>query len=205
MSALSPIERLLRPGLLAGRRIVVAGAVDGAGWGEAVSRSCAALGASVGGLVPVPGDDEAASASVAELGDGIDVLVVDGAALFASGAGDGPVDEDDGVAALRACLDGAWLCVRAVANGAFIPAERGGRIVLLCPAVGAGPRAAAAAAGLENLARTLSIEWARLGITVVALAPGQATSGEEVGALVAFLASPAGAYYSGCLLDLRGV
>ena len=63
----------------------------------------------------------------------------------------------------------------------------------------------AARAGLENLARTLSIEWARYGITTVAIAPGEKTAASEVAALIAYLASPAGAYFSGCLLDLRGV
>ena len=53
-------------------------------------------------------------------------------------------------------------------------------------------------------ARTLSIEWARYGITVVAVAPGAETTREEVAALCAWLASPAGAYFSGCLLDLAG-
>jgi NAD(P)-dependent dehydrogenase (short-subunit alcohol dehydrogenase family) len=54
------------------------------------------------------------------------------------------------------------------------------------------------------MARTLSVEWARHAITVVAIAPGDGTAGGQVGALVAFLSSPAGDYYSGCLLDLRG-
>jgi NAD(P)-dependent dehydrogenase (short-subunit alcohol dehydrogenase family) len=49
------------------------------------------------------------------------------------------------------------------------------------------------------------VEWARHSITVVAIAPGAASTAEEVAALCAYLASPAGAYFSGCLLDLRGV
>ena len=61
-----------------------------------------------------------------------------------------------------------------------------------------------AAAGLENLARTLSIEWARHGITTVAVAPGEDTSAAELAALACYLLSPAGAYFSGCLMDLRG-
>jgi NAD(P)-dependent dehydrogenase (short-subunit alcohol dehydrogenase family) len=69
---------------------------------------------------------------------------------------------------------------------------------------GAALHAAAARAGLENLARTLSIEWARHGVTPVAIAPGPDSSAGEVAALVAYLASPAGSYFSGCLLDLRG-
>ena len=84
------------------------------------------------------------------------------------------------------------------------------RIVYLAPAPGAdrsevGQQADAARAGLENLARTLSIEWARHEITLVTIAPGDTTAAGEVAALTAYLASPAGAYFSGCLLDLRGV
>ncbi len=75
--------------------------------------------------------------------------------------------------------------------------------MFVCPPSAAGEHAGAARAGLENLARTLSIEWARYSITAVAVAPGAATAADEVGALVAYLASPAGAYFSGCLLDMR--
>ena len=83
------------------------------------------------------------------------------------------------------------------------PPGAGGRILLLAPA---GRRRArrAAAAGLENLARTLSIEWARYGITTVAIAPGAETPADELATLACYLLSPAGAYFSGCLLDLRG-
>ncbi len=65
--------------------------------------------------------------------------------------------------------------------------------------------AKAARAGAENLARTLSVEWARHEITVVTIALGDVTAPGEAAALTAYLASPAGAYFSGCQLDLRGV
>ena len=123
------------------------------------------------------------------------VLVVDGHALFAAAGLDG-------------CLDGAWQATQAVVNRAFLAATDkqpvGGRIVYLAPRPGAGPEADAARAGLENLARTLSIEWARYGITVVTIAPGDSTAPGEAATLAAYLASPAGAYFSGCQLDLRG-
>jgi NAD(P)-dependent dehydrogenase (short-subunit alcohol dehydrogenase family) len=120
----------------------------------------------------------------------VDILVVDGAALFAAGG-------------LDACLEGAWEATRAVVNDAFLPAGSGGRIVYIAPVPGMGEGAEAARAGLENLARTLSVEWARHEITVVTIALGDTTAPGEVGALVAYLASPAGAYFSGCQLDLR--
>jgi NAD(P)-dependent dehydrogenase (short-subunit alcohol dehydrogenase family) len=77
--------------------------------------------------------------------------------------------------------------------------------VLIAPAAGAGRYADATRAGLENLARTLSIEWARYGITVTAIAPGVATRDEDIALLVAFLLSPAGDYYSGCRFELGAV
>ena len=116
-----------------------------------------------------------------------DVLVWDGSAP--------PVDAD----AVRGALDGAWLALRPVAVAMI--GSGGGRVVLLAPAPG-GAHAAAVRAGLENLARTLSVEWARHLVRPVAILPGAATSPAEVAELVAFLASPAGEYYSGCAFEL---
>jgi NAD(P)-dependent dehydrogenase (short-subunit alcohol dehydrogenase family) len=131
----------------------------------------------------------------------VEMLVVDCASVFArAGGGVG----EGGREALRACLDAAWNVTRVVTGSAFLPDERGGRIIYLAPAADGGEHADAACAGLENLARTLSIEWARHRITPVTIAPGTSTV-EEVAALTGYLASPAGAYFSGCLLDLRGV
>jgi NAD(P)-dependent dehydrogenase (short-subunit alcohol dehydrogenase family) len=99
----------------------------------------------------------------------------------------------DGV---RAALDGAWDAIRA---HMLPPARSDGLIVLIAPPRG-GAHHAAARAGLENLARALSIEWARHRIRPVAVLPGSPAATAE---LVAFLASPAGAYYAGCAFTLR--
>jgi NAD(P)-dependent dehydrogenase (short-subunit alcohol dehydrogenase family) len=116
------------------------------------------------------------------------VVVWDGAAAFASSSG---------VEAVRAALDDGWDAIRgSLADGQLI--------VLLAPPPG-DAHAEAARAGLENMARTLSIEWARRGIRPVAIHPGATSSATEVAELVAFLASPAGAYYSGCRFDLGRV
>ena len=93
-------------------------------------------------------------------------------------------------------LTQTWSAVRGVATEVFIPGKEG-RILLLAPR-GDGLIAAA----LENLARTLSVEWARFGITVTALVPGGRATDDQLATLVAFLCSPAGAYYSGCRFDL---
>jgi NAD(P)-dependent dehydrogenase (short-subunit alcohol dehydrogenase family) len=112
--------------------------------------------------------------------------VWDGAAAFAAAAG---------VDAVRAALDGAWAAIQPRATRPML-------LLLLAPPPG-DAHAEAARAGLENLARTLSIEWARMGIRPVAIHPGAATAAGEVAELAAFLASPAGAYYSGCRFDVR--
>ena len=202
-------SELLRPGLLAGTAVLLAGApapAEDAGSAilPAVSSGCAELGASVtvmevGGEPAPSADDAAIEQLVREAlsgGPSPAVLVLDGASLFrAAGCGR---------AGLRACLGLSWAVTRAVAAEAFLQAGRGGRIVYLAPAQGAGEHAEAARAGLENLARTLSIEWARHTITTVAIAPGRDTGAQQLAALCAYLASVAGAYFSGCLLDLRG-
>lgn len=94
-----------------------------------------------------------------------------------------------------------WDPVLAVAAQTMVPAGNGGRVLLIAPRAG-GAAAAAARAACENLARTLSVEWARYGITVVALAPGPDTADGEIAALVAYLLSPAGEYFSGCRFEL---
>ena len=55
---------------------------------------------------------------------------------------------------------------------------------------------------LENMARTLSVEWSRFGVRTVAIAREPETPPMEVAAMVAYLASAAGDYFSGCLLEL---
>jgi NAD(P)-dependent dehydrogenase (short-subunit alcohol dehydrogenase family) len=215
---------LLRSGVLQGSGVLVAGAFaqDGS-LGAAVGAGCEELGARVSYFVPDAQEEEpvdGAVRGVLEATGAIDVLVVDGAELFARGRSRGggghaaeqaaghATEQATGQAALRACMDASWNVTRAVVNIAFLPAGRGGRIFYLAPALEspASPRAGPARAGLENLARTLSIEWARHGITTATVAPGRAgdSSAGEVAALTAYLTSPAGAYFSGCLFDLSG-
>jgi hypothetical protein len=90
-----------------------------------------------------------------------------------------------------------------VVNLAFLAGD-GGRIVYLAPSAADGEFSDAAGAALENLIRTLSVEWARHDVTAVTIVPGAQSTANEVAGLVAYLASPAGAYFSGCRLDLGG-
>jgi citronellol/citronellal dehydrogenase len=133
---------------------------------------------------------------------------------------------------VRLNLIGTWLMTHAVATRAMIPAG-GGKVisVTLSPHHGLPGMAhsSAARAAVENLTRVLSIEWARHQIRLTALAAGHFETEaiqkypkpvaenvartvplqrmgrpEEHAWLVAYLASPAGDYYSGTVLTLDG-
>ena len=165
----------LRPGLLDGRPVVLVGEVPAAVRGELSS-----LGAILSSYRD-PADDERALDRAREMAP-VDAVVC------ASGGG---LDE----------VEDAWRAIRALAVGALIPAGAG-TVVLLAPRPGAGVHAAAVRAALENLARTLSVEWARYAITATAVWPSRSTSDEELATLVAFLCSQAGDYFSGCRFEL---
>jgi citronellol/citronellal dehydrogenase len=130
-------------------------------------------------------------------------------------------------------VTGTWLMSHAAATKAFIPGG-GGKIlsVTLSPHNGMPGmvHSGAARAAVENMMRTLSIEWARFGITTCAVAAGQFATEtlltkypqevvanlshsvptgrlgrpEEIAWLLAYLASPAGDFYSGTTITLDG-
>jgi NAD(P)-dependent dehydrogenase (short-subunit alcohol dehydrogenase family) len=139
---------------------------------------------------------------------------------------------------MRLNVEGTWLMTHTVATRAMMSGAgekpRGGKIVnvTLSPHHGLPGMAhsSAARAAVENLTRVLSIEWARFGIRLTAVAAGHfATdtlmskypkpvvegvagtvplgrlgSEEEFAWLVAFLAGPGGDYFSGAVLTLDG-
>ncbi|GAC1436268.1 MAG: hypothetical protein NVSMB51_07290 [Solirubrobacteraceae bacterium] len=183
-------HELLREGLL--ERHLVAFAGTRSPFGEASEQACRRLGAAVAELA---GEDEDALSAAAHRLETVSALICDGAGLFGTAGG---------LHGLRECVDRSWDATRAVANACFIPGGRGGKVMLIAPRASAGPHAGAARAALENTARTLSIEWARHRITTIAIAPGPATDPVEVATLVAFVASQAGDYYSGCIFELGG-
>jgi len=134
---------------------------------------------------------------------------------------------------MRLNVEGTWLMTHAVATKAMIPAE-GGKVlsVTLSPHNGMPGMAhsGAARAAVENMMRTLSVEWARFGIKLNALAAGQFATDtlltkypkqivdgvaasvpqqrmgepEELAWLVAYLASPAGDFTSGSVITVDG-
>ena len=181
---------VLRAELLEGRAIALAGpAPDG------LARALLALGARVEILEVRSHDDEDAVGAWARQHEPLHAVVYDAGPSFGNG----------GPEALTGTLQAAWLAVREVAVGALIQGADPGKIVLLAPRPDAGPYAQAAAAALESLARTLSVEWARYGVTSVVVVSAAGAEEPRLTELVAFLCSPAGEYLSGCRLELDQV
>ncbi len=179
----------LRSDLLAGRAIALAGVAAG------LAGTLEALGARVEVLAQAPTADEDTVGSWARKRGPLQAVVYDARPAFGDGGAEGLTDS----------LHQAWLVVREVAVGALIEGTEPGKVVLVGPAADSGPHAEAAAAALENLSRTLSVEWARYGITAVMVVPSPGVDESELTELIAFLCSPAGEYLSGCRLELGGV
>jgi citronellol/citronellal dehydrogenase len=171
---------MLRPGILDGQTALVSGG------GKAIAERLRSLGATL----------------TDDVGDRVDTLVYDGGQVYSLAS---PSAEEGPLAGFRACVDGAWEILREAALRAWIPGEEGGKAALIAPRPGDGEHAAAARAALENAARTLSIEWARYGVRITALTPGDATTDDELCDLVAYLASPGGDYFSGARFDVGAV
>ena len=249
-------SRIFRPGLLDGQVCLVSGA--GSGLGRETALELARLGAAVVGCgrreeplaetaalaAELPGafereamdirDEEA----VGRLLDGVlerhgrlDVLVNNAGGQFMSPAE--AITPKGFRTVIELNVQGTWLMTHAAATKAFIP-QQGGKVlsVTLSPHNGMPGmvHSGAARAAVENMMRTLAIEWSRFGIKLCALAAGQfmtetmkskypqvivdnlersiplgrAGRAEEMAWLVAYLASPAGDFYSGTTITIDG-
>jgi citronellol/citronellal dehydrogenase len=161
----------------------------------------------------------------------IDLLVNNAGGQYMSGAED--ITPKGFRTVMRLNVEGTWLMTHAVATKAMIPAGAGKVIsITLSPHQGMPGMAhsSAARAAVENLMRVLSIEWARHGVKLNAIAAGQFGTEtlltkypqpivdamastvpaqrlgkvEEIAWLVAYLASPAGDFTSGTVLTVDG-
>src|SRR5215216_327954 len=248
-------SKIFQPGLLDGQVGIVTG--GGSGLGRATALELAALGAQLvvcgrrqepldetagladGGLIEARTCDIREEDQVAQLVDGvlerhgrIDLLVNNAGGQYMSPAED--ITPKGFRTVIRLNVEGTWLMTHAVATRSMIPDARGGKIlnVTLSPHRGLPGMAhsSAARAAVENLTRVLSIEWARFGIRLTALAAGhfatetlmtkypkQVVDGvagtvplgrlgteEEFAWLVAYVASPAGDYLSGATVTIDG-
>jgi citronellol/citronellal dehydrogenase len=249
-------SRIFRPGLLDGAVCVVSGA--GTGLGRTTALELAALGATVVGcgrraepleetveaIERTGGEAEAKAMDIRDadavdrLFDGVldrhsrlDVLVNNAGGQFLSPA------EAISPKGFRTVVDlnvqGTWQMTHAAATKAFIP-QRAGKVisVTLSPHHGMPGmvHSGAARAAVENMMRTLSIEWARFKVKLCAVAAGQFDTEvlrtkyprevaenvvrtvplqrlgrpEEMAWLIAYLASPAGDFLSGSVVTIDG-
>jgi NAD(P)-dependent dehydrogenase (short-subunit alcohol dehydrogenase family) len=174
------VRATLREGLLDGSEVVLAGEAQARGRLEELGATVHELSADLLG-------EEAVEAAAVAFGGASAVVCQTGDRLRAAG--------------LDAAVAGAWTAARAIVRAHFTQSG-GGLVLLVAPRPRDGEHARAAGAALENLARTTSVEWARLGVRVVTVRPADVTAPGALAELVAFLLSPAGAYYSGCTLEL---
>jgi citronellol/citronellal dehydrogenase len=249
-------SRIFAPGLLDGQVCVVSGA--GTGLGKATALELARLGAVVVGCGRRAEPLESMVVAVGELGgraeheamdirdadaverlfDGVlerhgrlDLLVNNAGGQFLSPAE--AISPKGFRTVIELNVTGTWLMTHAAATKAFIPQRRGKVLsVTLSPHNGMPGmvHSGAGRAAVENMMRTLSVEWARFGITLVALAAGQFDTEtlrtkypqpvveaipqtvplgrlgteEEMAWLVAYLASPAGDFFSGTVITIDG-
>jgi citronellol/citronellal dehydrogenase len=249
-------SRVFAPGLLAGKVCVVSGA--GSGLGRATALELARLGATVigcgrrsepleetaAGAADLDGSFEHEAADIREeeavgrLFDGIierhgrvDVLINNAGGQFMSPAE--AITPKGFRTVIELNVQGTWLMTHAAASKAFIPQREGKVIsVTLSPHQGMPGmvHSGAARAAVENMMKTLSIEWARFNIKLCAVAAGQFDTEtlrtkypqpvvesvhrtvplqrlgtpEEMAWLIAYMASPAGDFLSGCVITIDG-
>ena len=165
---------------------------------------------------------------LADLGR-IDILVNNAGGQFPS-AGES-LSHKGFRAVTRLNLDATWYLTVRVAERSMLP-QRYGKVISITMSPHRGTpgmaHSSAARAAVESLTRTLAAEWGPRGVRLVAVAPGfvlteaiarygidpallasvpplrSLQSADEVAALVAFLASPAGDYITGTTITADG-
>jgi citronellol/citronellal dehydrogenase len=193
---------------------------------EAAGADCLAVAADVREEGEV---ERVVDAAIARFGH-VDVLVNNAGGQFTAPAEE--ISDKGWRAVHRLSVDAVWRMTRTVATRSMIP-RRDGLVVFIGFSPRRGipgyAHAAAGRAAVANLATGLALEWSRYGIRSVCVVPGMIdTEGlagygaeaveawrrtiplgrlgrpEEVGALIAFLASAGGAYVTGGTILVDG-
>ena len=250
-------QSIFRPGLFAGKTIIVTG--GGSGIGRAAAHELASLGAQVvvagrtmeklarvqaeiekeGGRATAVSTNIKSEADVTNLFEQViaqcgkvDGLVNNAGGQFASPAEF--ISLKGWTAVVETNLTGTFLMCREAYNRGMN--QHGGAIVNMLMDNARGfpgmAHSAAARAGIENLTKTLAVEWARSGVRLNAVAPGLINSSgldnypeamrplieqtitdtpakrmgteSEVAAAITFLLSPAAAFISGTTIKIDG-
>lgn len=248
-------QSIYAPGLFDGQVAIVTG--GGTGIGLAVATEIAALGGRVAIGSRKQQNIEAGLAALADVTDSafgttldvrdyddceafvlrvldrfgrVDILVNNAGGQFPSLAHH--LTPKGWEAVIRNNLNGLFYMTLATANRAFIPSRRG-RIVNVIAEIARGfpgmVHTGAARAGVENMTKTLAVEWAQFGIRVNACAPGTIRSSgtaqygelaleaarratplkrcgtvEEVSRVIVFLASDKNDYVTGSTYYIDG-
>ena len=193
---------------------------------EATGAACAAVAADV----REPGEPERIVDAAIERFGHVDVLVNNAGGQFTAPAEE--ISDRGWRAVHRLSDDAVWSMTRTVATRSMIP-RRDGLVVFIGFSPRRGipgyAHAAAGRAAVANLATGLALEWSRYGIRSVCVVPGMIdTEGlagygadavaawqrtiplgrlgrpEEVGSLIAFLASAGGGYVTGGTIVVDG-
>jgi citronellol/citronellal dehydrogenase len=252
-----PFQSIFRPDLFSAQTIVVSGA--GSGIGRVVAHELASLGAHVvlcGRTISklervaseITAEGGSTSFRVCDIRDSAQVSALVDYVLEQRGAVHGLVNNAGGQylspaehitdkgwhAVIETNLTGTFAMCRETFNRYM--SQNGGAIVNMLSEMWRGfpgmAHSAAARAGIENLTKTLAVEWARAGVRINAVAPGLIDSsgldhyGEavrplieqnirdipmkrmgtesEVSAVIVFLLSPAAAFISGESIRIDG-
>ncbi|NJL14439.1 MAG: SDR family oxidoreductase [Microscillaceae bacterium] len=181
-----------------------------------------------------PESIEALAQAIQKQGKPLDILINNAGGQFRAAAEE--ISSRGWLAVINNNLNGTWFMTRTLADYFFIPQKQGIIVNIIAQMFRGFPgmvHTGAARAGVDNMTKTLAVEWSKFGIRVNAVAPGLIHSSgldtypepfrtqtlvefpkripqnrmgtaEEVAYAVLFLASPMATYITGETLYVDG-